>query len=152
MTQKNDVELLYSSIDANPESYQEILQDQGTAMSLKRWPLIAAINHATPANAFTHLESLSVALEVEQIVIAKMDVAVIPNFTQSQIIQKVISPTNVELLHKVNENAKPKKVQEEIIAPLALTPLTSAFVVDTAHINTASSDDISSIFARLKRS
>ena len=74
MKQESDVAILFDAISENPDSYQEIVQHQDAMKSLKRWPLIAAINGIAsnvikPSSELTKKIAISAAFESREALI-----------------------------------------------------------------------------------
>ena len=153
MKQTSDVESLYKTIKQNPESYQEIAQTEQANLSLGRWSLISAIHqldHSKEAQSIHAKAAIKPAQIIRQ--------AIEQNITQT------VSASEVEIEVAIDEEARPVEpppsqplpaspiLEAQVIKPVQLNRAMNALVVDTAHIKSASSESISSLFKRLKRS
>lgn len=150
MKHENDVEILFSEINENPDSYQEIVQHQDAMKSLERWPLIAVINHVTPFEVRGHPIVAPVL---------KRDQDVVPQSITS--VSETISITETQLINtEVDDLANSNKTtphtlstDEAVVAPTnEVNHKTSEFVSDSRRSNKSASENISSIFERLKHS
>lgn len=149
MKQMNDVEILYDAINENPDTYQEIVQHQEVMKSLERWPLIAAINQVAPLEAPTPRAAMSIfsspkALEPKPKTIVSEAI-----FIEEVLIEK----PSIDISDEINEiDAKPF-ADESIATPaIEVKEKISEFVLNSRNNNRAASENISSMFERLKRS
>jgi len=161
MKQMNDVEILFDAINENPDSYQEIVQHQEVMKSLERWPLIAALNQVIPLEAPNPRVAVSILRPIK---VAEST----PTVTASEAISTtdtLLIKSKVEIPENGNEiTATALQVEcDDILTNVQtndgfITPAievnhkTSEFMTDSRQSNRASSENISSIFERLKRS
>ncbi len=153
MKQISDVESLYKTIEQNPEGYQEIVKTEQANLSLGRWPLISAIHEMDNSKeAYTiHPKAAIKSAQVHQRVVEQI-------ITQSvSTIKEEIEVTTDEEVMAVEPLATQLLpvspiLETQAIKPVQLNKALNALVVDTAHIKSASSESISSLFKRLKRS
>ncbi|MFZ4063116.1 MAG: BcsR/BcsP family cellulose biosynthesis protein [Polynucleobacter sp.] len=153
MKKTSDIESLYQTIEQNPNSYQEIVQTEQANESLGRWSLISAIHQmddSKEAHAI-HPKAAIKSAPVHQRVV-------------EQIITQTVSTTKEEIELATDEEVmaieplatRPLPVspilETQAIKPVQLNKALNALVVDTAHIKSASSEGISSLFERLNRS
>jgi len=161
MKQMNDVEILYDAINENPETYQEIVQHQEIMKSLERWPLIAAINQIAPLEAPTPRAAVLVSSP------AKLFQPT-PKVTVAETIfiaEVMVEKPSVEISDKNDEivddapSIQSEEISAEVFADENLsTPAIevnekiSEFAFNSRNNNRAASENISSMFERLKRS
>jgi hypothetical protein len=129
MKQKSDVAILFDVISENPDSYQEIVQNQEVMKSLERWPLIAAINQITPLEAPVPRAAVLISSPAKMIRPA-------PKVAVSETIfieEKLVEKPSIEISEKDNEQI-------------------SEIAFNSRNNNRAASENISSLFERLKRS
>jgi hypothetical protein len=129
MKQMNDVEILYDAINENPETYQEIVQHQEVMKSLERWPLIAAINQITPLEAPAPRAAVLISRPAK--IIRPTPIVAVSEtiFIEETLVEK----PSIEISEKDNEQI-------------------SEIAFNSRNTNRAASENISSLFERLKRS
>ena len=129
MKQMNDVEILYDAINENPETYQEIVQHQEVMKSLERWPLIAAINQITPLEAPAPRAAVLISSQAK--IIRPTPIVAVSEtiFIEETLVEK----PSIEITEKDNEK-------------------NSELAFNSRNNNRAASENISSLFERLKRS
>jgi hypothetical protein len=148
MKKTTDVEALFNAIEEDPNNYREIVQTEDANKSLGRWSLISAIHQmdhskeAKSMHAKPTLRTLQAGLQ-----------PLTQNGSQTML------ATEVEIEIVIEEKSIPGQPLSEGSfreASFIKTGLTNnainALIVDTAHINVASSQSINSLFARLNRS
>jgi len=161
MKQMNDVEILYDAINENPETYQEIVQHQEVMKSLERWPLIAAINQITPLEAPTPRAAVLISSPVQMI-------RPTPKVAVSETIfiaEALVEKASIEISDNDNEivdeapSIQSVEISAKVIADDNLsTPIIevneklSELAFNSRNNNRAASENISSMFERLKRS
>lgn len=160
MKQVNDVEILFDAINETPDSYQEIVKHQDAIKSLERWPLIAAINQVEPLHAPILRATSSTLGPIK----ARVAIPFVEEFEAISVAETVLIKSQVQLPTSGNEvfqvNSATKKdnlltnmpTNEDHIKPaLNMNHEHIEFVADSRHSKRAS-DNISSIFERLRRS
>ncbi|MEI6183369.1 MAG: BcsR/BcsP family cellulose biosynthesis protein [Polynucleobacter sp.] len=161
MKQMNDVEILYDAINENPETYQEIVQHQEVMKSLERWPLIAVINQITPLEVPVPREAVLISSPAKMIRPA-------PKVAVSETIfiaEALVEKPSIEIPGKNNEiddealSIESVKTSAKVFADETLyTPAIEANekiskpTFNSRNNNRAASENISSLFERLKRS
>ena len=163
MKQMNDVDVLFEAIDENPDHYQEIVQHQDAIKSLGRWPLISAINQVTPIEKAKPAKTKP-AMQPSQksVAVTEQVISEIVMLTQTQTAvteeAEVITLAVDEVLAvevpvvEQQPAVVNAPIEEKRIKPFHLNQLINTLVVDTAHIKSASTENISSLFERLNRS
>jgi len=161
MKQKSDVAILFDVISENPDSYQEIIQHQEVMKSLERWPLIAAINQITPLEAPVPRAAVLISSPAKMIRPA-------PKVAVSETIfiaEALVEKTSIEIPDKNNEIAgeassiesveiSAKAFADETLSTPAIevNEKISELAFISRNNNRAASENISSLFERLKRS
>jgi hypothetical protein len=161
MKQMNDVEILYDAINENPETYQEIVQHQEVMKSLERWPLIAAINQITPLEAPTPRAEVLMS-SPEKMIRPAPKVAVLETIF---IAEALVEEASIEISNQDHEIAdealsiESVEISAKVFADESLpTPAIEAnekvseLAFNSRNSNKAASENISSLFERLKRS
>lgn len=148
MKQKSDIESLFNTIQEDPDNYQEITQIEAANKSLGRWSLISAVHQMDPSK---EAQSLHAKADLKPTKARKP--ASTKNIPQStEIEEEEIEVTAQEDLVVDQPLPAIPALETQYIKPVELNKAINALVVDTAHIKSASSESISSLFERLKRS
>ena len=149
MKQMNDVEILFDAINENPDTYQEIVQHQEVMKSLERWPLIAAINQVTPLEAPTPRAAVSIFSSPKALEPKPKAIVLEAIFIEEVLIEK----PSIDIYDELNEIAAKPFADENIAAPaIEVKEKISEFALNSRSNNRAASENISSMFERLKRS
>ena len=161
MKQKSDVAILFDVISENPDSYQEIVQHQEVMKSLERWPLIAAINQITPLEAPVPRAAVLISRPAK--IIRPTPIVAVSEtiFIEETLVEK----PSIEISEKDNEiddealSIESVKTSAKVFADETLyTPAIEANekiskpTFNSRNNNRAASENISSLFERLKRS